>query len=61
MSHADTFADLTPIEESTLIDKCQLLDPIADDDDIDWNIDPFEMGPDRVNPETLVEIITMNN
>ena len=57
--HADTFADLTPIDESTLIDKCQLLDPIADDDNIDWNTDPFEMRPDRVNPETPVEIIAM--
>ena len=46
------FADLTQIDESTLIDKCQLLDPIADDDDIDWNTDPFEMRPDRVIPET---------
>jgi hypothetical protein len=48
-----------PIYESTLIDKCQLLDPIADDDDIDWNTDPFEMRPNRVNPETPVEIIAM--
>ena len=36
-----------------------ILDPIADDDDIDWNSDPFEMRPDRVNPETPVEIIAM--
>jgi hypothetical protein len=34
--HADTFADLTPIDESTLIDKCQLLYAIADVDDIEW-------------------------
>ena len=34
-------------------------DPIADDDDIVWNTDPFEMRPDRVNPETPVEIIAM--
>ena len=33
--------------------------PIADDDDIDWITDPFEMRPDRVNPETPVEIIAM--
>jgi hypothetical protein len=33
--------------------------PIADDDDIDWNTDPFEMRPDRVNLETPVEIIAM--
>ena len=37
----------------------QLLDPIADDDDIDWNTDPFEMRPDRVKPEAPVEIIAM--
>ena len=48
-----------PIRLQTLIDKCQLLDPIADDDDIDWTTDPFEMRPDRVNPETPVEIIAM--
>jgi hypothetical protein len=45
-SHA--FADLTQIDESTLIDKSQLLDPIADDDDIDWKTDPFGMRPDSV-------------
>ena len=39
--------------------KCQLLDLIADDDDIDWNTDSSEMRPDRVNPETPVEIIAM--
>ena len=33
--------------------------PIADDDDIDWITDPFEMRPDRVNPEKPVEIIAM--
>ena len=37
--NADAFADLTPIDESTLTDKSQLLDPIMDDDDIDWKID----------------------
>ena len=52
--HADAFAD-----ECTLIDKSQLLDPIADDDDIDWKIDPFEMRPDSANPETPDEIIAM--
>ena len=57
--HADVLADLTPIDESTLIDKSQLLDPIADDDDIDWKIDPFEMRPDSANPETPDEIIAM--
>jgi len=57
--HGDAFADLTPIDESTLIDKSQLLDPIANDDDIDWKIDPFEMRPDSANPETPDEIIAM--
>jgi hypothetical protein len=57
--HADAFADLTPIDESTLIDESQLLDPIADDDDIDWKIDPFEMRPNSANPETPDEIIAM--
>ena len=37
--NADAFEDLTPIDESTLIDKSQLLDPIADNDDIDWKTD----------------------
>ena len=33
--HVDAFADLTPIDESTLIERSQLLDAIADDDDIE--------------------------
>jgi hypothetical protein len=53
-THADTFPDLIPIDESTLIDKCQLLDPIADDDDIDWKTDS-----DIVNPEMLDQIDVM--
>jgi hypothetical protein len=39
--NVDAFADFTPIDESTLIDKCQLLDPIANNDDINWKTDPF--------------------
>jgi len=50
--HADAFADLTRINESTLIDKSQVLDPTADNDDIEWKIVPFEMHPDCVNPKT---------
>jgi hypothetical protein len=43
-SLADAFADITLIGESTLINKGQLLDPIADDDDDnDWKTDSFEM------------------
>jgi len=37
--HVDAFADLTPIDESTLIEKSQLLDAIADNDDIEWKTD----------------------
>jgi hypothetical protein len=33
-----------------LIPKDTLLDAIEDDDDIDWNTDPFEY-PDRVDRE----------
>ena len=40
--HVNTFANLTPIDESTLIERSQLLDAIADDDDIEWKTDPFE-------------------
>jgi len=32
---------LTPIDESNLIERSQLLDAIADDDDIEWKTDPF--------------------
>ena len=39
--HVDALADLTPIDESTLIEKSQLLDAIPDDDDIKWKTDPF--------------------
>jgi hypothetical protein len=52
--HVDAFADLAPIDESTLI---QLLDAITDDDDIEWKTDPFEMRLDSANPETPDEII----
>ena len=36
-------------------DPCQcvrthLLDVIADDDDIEWKTDPFEMRPESANP-----------
>jgi len=51
--HVDAFADFTPIDESTLIDKSQLLDPTADNDDIDWKIVPFEMHPDSANPKCI--------
>ena len=57
--HVDAFAGLTPIDESTLIEKSQLLDAIADDDDIEWKTDPFEMHPESANPETPDEIIAI--
>jgi hypothetical protein len=57
--HVDAFADITPIDESTLIERSQLLDAIADDDDIEWKTDPFEMRPESANPETPDEIIAM--
>jgi hypothetical protein len=57
--HVDAFADLTPIDKSTLIERSQLLDAIADDDDIEWKTDPFEMRLESANPETPDEIIAM--
>ena len=42
-----------------LIEKSQLFDAIADDDDIEWKTDPFEMRPESVNRETPDEIIAM--
>ena len=56
--HVDALADLTPVDES-LIEKSQLLDAIADDDDIEWKTDPFEMRPESANPESPDEIIAM--
>ena len=58
-SHVDAFADITPIDESTLIERSQLLDAIADDDVIELKTDPFEMRPESANPETSDEIIAM--
>jgi hypothetical protein len=58
-SHADTFANLTPIDEYILIDKSQLLDAIADDDDIERKTDPFEKHPDSENPGMPDEIMAM--
>ena len=44
------------VTESNLIEISQLLDAIADDDDIEWKTDPFEMRPESANPETPDEI-----
>ena len=41
-----------------LIPKDALLDAIEDDDDIDWNTDPFEF-PDRVGRESPEELVAM--
>ena len=57
--HVDAFANLTPIDESTLIERSQLLDAIVDDDDIEWKTDPFAMRPDSTNLEMPDEIIAM--
>ncbi len=57
--HVDAFANITPIDESTLIERSQLLDAIVDDDDIEWKTDPFAMRPDSSNLETPDEIIAM--
>ena len=47
--HVNAIADLTSIDESTLIEESQLLDAIADDYDIKWKTDPFEMHPESGN------------
>ena len=57
--HVDAFANITPIDESTLIERSQLLDAIVDDDYIEWKTDPFAMRPDSTNLETPDEIIAM--
>ena len=44
---------------SILIDKSQLLDAIADDDDNKRKTDPFEKHPDSENPVMPDEIIAM--
>jgi len=49
----DVFANLTPIDESALIERSQLLGAIADDDDIESKTDPFEMRPKSANPESI--------
>jgi hypothetical protein len=41
-----------------LIRKDALLDAIEDDDDIDWNTDPFEY-PDRVERESPEELVAL--
>ena len=44
--HIDAFADLTPFDESTLIERSQLLDAIADD-----TVDPMVIEIDRTKWE----------
>ena len=50
--HVEAFADLTPIDESTLIEKSQLLEPFI-------KSDPFKKRPEIANPESPDEIIAM--
>ena len=59
--HVNAFADLTSIDESTLIEESQLLDAIADDDDIKWTTDPFKMRPEcgnTVSPDKIIARLT---
>jgi len=49
LPHVDAFADLTPIDESTLIEKSQLLN----------GRQIHEMHPESANPVTPDEIIAM--
>ena len=59
MPHADPFANQPPIEGANLIDKSEVLDPLADDDDIDWKENPFEIRPERAGPESPDELLAM--
>ena len=59
MPRADPFADQPPIEGTNLIEKSELLDQPADDDDIVWNFNPFEIRPGRVNSESPDELLAM--
>ena len=58
LPHVTPFADYTPLDMDNLIPKDALLDAIEDDDDIDWNTDPFEF-PDRVGRESPEELVAM--
>ena len=58
LPHVTLFADHTPLDMDNLIPKDALLDAIEDDDDIDWNTDPFEF-PDRVGRESPEELVAM--
>ena len=55
--HVNAIADLTSIDECTLIEESQLLVAIADDDDIKWTTDPFEMRPESGNTASPDKII----
>ena len=59
MPRADPFADQPPIVGTNLIEKSEVLDPPADDDDIVWNKNPFEIRPGRVNFESPDELLAM--
>ena len=57
LPHVTPFADYTPLDMDNLIPKDALLDAVEDDDDIDWNTDPFEF-PDRVGRESPEELVS---
>ena len=57
--HARAFAHPPPIEGMQLIDKSELLDPVADDDDIEWPHNPFDIRPDCASPESPDELLAM--
>ena len=56
--HVTPFADPTQLDMDNLIPKDALLDAIEDDNDIEWNIDPFEY-PDRVDRESPEELVAL--
>ena len=51
----------TPISEAELIKKRDILDPLEDDDDIDWKHNPFDadfIDDESQSPEQLMSKIT---
>ena len=45
--------------EDKLIDKSELLDSVADNDDIEWPHSPFEIRPDSASPESPDELLAI--
>ena len=60
LPHVDPFALSTPVEGIHLIEKSELLDSVADDDDIEWILNPlFDIRPDCATPESPDESLAM--